>query len=52
MLLMYACGLRIGEAAKVEVTHIDGAWPPPHRAATQCTGTGLAAPMPATLHLP
>jgi len=25
MLLMYACGLRIGEAAKVEVTHIDGA---------------------------
>ena len=22
---MYACGLRIGEAAKVEVTHIDGA---------------------------
>lgn len=25
MLLMYACGLRIGEAAAVEVTHIDGA---------------------------
>lgn len=25
MLLMYACGLRKGEAAKVEVTHIDSA---------------------------
>lgn len=25
MLLMYSCGLRIGEAAAVEVTHIDGA---------------------------
>jgi integrase len=25
MLLMYACGLRIGEAAAAQVTHIDGA---------------------------